>query len=230
MRTVIRLKLSMAARAMDFCRAHPDTTSNWTEAMARFEERLARAQTLTTQQVGGQVSAHASVVRKNELRDRIISEPLTHLARIAKAASKENPAVAHRFGVPGRRTSDQAFLADVRHLIGEAEANKDLFVAFGMPVTFLDELRASLAEYRQSATEANSAVAAHVGAGVDLETVAEELRQVITKLDAMIRYRFRADSELLAAWGSARNVAWPAPADAAAPATPIQPSEGSKAA
>jgi len=220
MRTVVRLKLDMATRAMDFCRAHPDTTSNWTEAMARFEERLARAQALVTQQLAGDVTAHASVLRKKALRDRIAREPLTHLARIARAASEENPAVANQFQVPRLRTSDQSFLGDIRRLSALAATHKELFMAFGMPATFLDELNAAIGEFQTSVTETNTAVVAHVGAVADLGTVAAELLQVIAKLDAMIRFRFRSDSELLAAWTSARNVAWPAAADAPAPTAP----------
>ncbi len=231
MRTAVRLKLNMAARAMDFCRAHPDTSTAWAASMTRFEERLAHAQQLVKQQRAGDVSAHAAVVRRRELRDRLTLEPLTHLARIARAASVEVPEVANLFHVPSRRSNDQGFIGEVRRLADLAAANKTLFQSFGMPDTFLDDLNASIAEYLASATAANTAVAAHVGATTELDTVAEELLQVIAKLDAMVRFRFRDESGLLSAWTSARNIAWPAPEDVTpTPPATDKPSEGTKAA
>jgi hypothetical protein len=40
--------------------------------------------------------------------------------------------------------------------------------------------------------------------------VAAEIMLIVRQLDALNRFRFRKDAESLAAWKSARDVAWPA--------------------
>jgi len=45
----IRRKLEMAARVRDFARAHPDDNQGHTAAVARLEDRVARAEALAQQ-------------------------------------------------------------------------------------------------------------------------------------------------------------------------------------
>jgi hypothetical protein len=53
--------------------------------------------------------------------------------------------------------------------------------------------------------------AAQVGAQAELDAVTSEIMLIVRQLDALNRFRFRSDAESLAAWKSAREVAWPAP-------------------
>jgi len=59
--------------------------------------------------------------------------------------------------------------------------------------------------------------AAHVGAHAELGAVTDEIMLIIRQIDALTRFSFRRDAESLAAWKSARDVAWPLP-DKAQPA------------
>jgi hypothetical protein len=52
--------------------------------------------------------------------------------------------------------------------------------------------------------------AAHVGARAELDAVGSEIMLIVRQLDALNRFRFRQDAESLAAWKSARDIAWPA--------------------
>jgi hypothetical protein len=45
-----RRKLEMGKRALDFCRAHPDSSPEWVAAVARLEALLARAEELQMQE------------------------------------------------------------------------------------------------------------------------------------------------------------------------------------
>jgi hypothetical protein len=79
-----------------------------------------------------------------------------------------------------------------------------------MPETFLDELGAALDKFEQALNEKHNGRAAHVGARAELEAVTSEIMLIVRQLDALNRFRFRSDAESLAAWKSARDVAWPA--------------------
>jgi hypothetical protein len=45
-----RRKLEMGKRALEFCRAHPDSSPEWVAAVARLEALLARAEELQIQE------------------------------------------------------------------------------------------------------------------------------------------------------------------------------------
>ena len=79
-----------------------------------------------------------------------------------------------------------------------------------MPEGFLDQLNATLDRYEQALNQQHAGRAAHVGARAELEAVTSDIMLIIRQLDALNRFRFRSDAESLAAWKSARDVAWPA--------------------
>jgi hypothetical protein len=86
-----------------------------------------------------------------------------------------------------------------------------------MPVGFVEELDASLDRYEQALNQQHAGRAAHVGARAELEAVTSEIMLTIRQIDALNRFYFRTNAESLAAWKSARDVAWPLPPEKAAP-------------
>jgi hypothetical protein len=60
----------------------------------------------------------------------------------------------------------------------------------------------------------------HVGASAELDTVAEELVQVVRLMDGLNRYRFANDSDALAEWESASNTFGPPRSAGAKPTVP----------
>ncbi|HEY7683020.1 MAG TPA: hypothetical protein VH879_10290 [Gemmatimonadales bacterium] len=204
----IRIKLETAARVRDFCRAHPSDSPRHSAALARLEDRLARAETLAAQQRAGHLTVRASVVRRAELRKQIRDRHLRHLARIAVAAAPDQPVVAERFRIPASNANHKTFLTAARGIAAEAAQHRDVFVAYGMPEGFLEDLNTTLNQYEQGMSEAHSGLGAHVGARADLESVTAEIMELVQQFDAMNRYRFLDDPELHAAWESARNIPW----------------------
>jgi hypothetical protein len=89
---------------------------------------------------------------------------------------------------------------------------RELFLQHGMSATFLDELTKLVDQYEQVVDQKLAARSAHIGASADLEAVTAELMLVVQLLDRINRVRYRKDRELLAAWRSARDVAWPSAA------------------
>ena len=211
MKVDIRRKLDMAGRVRDFCRTHlaPDN-EGYAAAVKRLEERLARAEALAEQQVAGRVAVAGAVASKEQLREEIHTT-LGLLAGLAKPAAQEEAELGVGFTRPRTKLSHQAFLTRARVSVANAAAHKEVLVRYGMPENFPAELSAALDHFEQALNEKHAGRAAHVGARADLDAVMAEIMLLIWQLNALNRWRFRQDAESLAAWKSARNVAWPAP-------------------
>jgi hypothetical protein len=215
----------MASRVRDFSREHPNDSAQYVKALSTLEQLLARATTLVAQERAGHLRVRSAVVRRAELRREIHQRHLVHLAHIAEAASAQAPELVERFRLPKTRTNHRTFLGAVQDMAAEAAVHRDVFVAYGLPATFLEDLNTALAEYEKVVTERHAGTQTHVGARADLRSVTEEIMLAIQDLDAINRYRYQNSPELLAAWESARNIAWPVAGDQAPPpsAPPVAP-------
>jgi hypothetical protein len=225
MRTHIRLKLDMAGRAAEFCRAHPDDNASSKQVADRLTELVARADTLAREQRGGVVAASAAVDQKSQLRGAI-REHLASLVGIARAAAKEHPDITVHRRMPPARGNEVTFLTTARVAVAEAEALKETLAPFGLGDELLTTLNQELDAYQAALARQRTGVTTQVGAGAELANVTAAIMSVVKNLDAIHRIRFTGDQERLAAWYSARNVAWrtlpsaaatPAPAPTPAP-------------
>jgi hypothetical protein len=223
MDTPIRLKYEMGTRARDLQHAHPDPNPLAVEKTAALDDRLERARVLGTQQETGRIAARAATAERAQLRFNIRERPLRHLVRIARAANKSNPGLKLRFRLPKVSISSVAFLSSARAMMQEAGSHRDLFIRYGMPEGFLDDLAAALAAYDMAINEANAGRTAHVGATAELTAVIEEVMGLVDELDAMNQLRFQDQPELAAAWASARNIPWPEKSAADPEATSKEP-------
>ena len=205
----IRRKLDMAGRARDFSRTHPDPNPGYTAAIARLEERLTRAEALARQEVAGHLAVTGAVVNKEQLRQEIYNT-IALLAGLAKPAAREEPELAVGIVRPPVKLSHQAFLTRARVGAATGSTHSELLTRYGMPDTFLADLGAALDHFEHALNEKHAGRAAHVGARAELEAVTAEIMLIVRQLDALNRFRFRSDAEALAAWKSARDVAWPA--------------------
>jgi len=105
----IRRKLDMAGRARDFCRTHPDQNPGYTAAVARLEERLARAEALAQQHLAGQLAVSGAVVNKEQLRLDIHKE-IALLAGLAGPAAREERSTDR----PGQTYAEQVAVRRLR--------------------------------------------------------------------------------------------------------------------
>jgi len=201
----IRRKLDMAGRVRDFCRTHPDPNPGATDAVSRLEDRLARANALAKQEVAGRLAVTGAIANKEEVRQEI-QQLVSMLAGLAESAVPDLRAIILR---PVIGLSHQAFLTRARVAADAAEEHKEILTRYGMLDDFLSQLRSSLDRFEQVINEKHVGRAAHVGARAELEAVTAEIMLIVRQLDALNRYRFRKDAESLAAWKSARDVAWP---------------------
>jgi hypothetical protein len=215
----IQRVLDMARRVRDFCASHPDpTNAGYTAAVTLLDERLARAEVLAQQHVTGRQTVTGASATTHELRGDIL-DSINLLAGLAQAASQEDPELTAGITRLPMHGSRQELLTKARVAAATAAAKQDILVRYGLPDGLLESLTTALDTFEEVINDRNAGRAAHVGARADLSSVEEGIMALVRRLDAISRYRFRHDAELLAAWKSARNVAWPLRAEKEPPAS-----------
>ena len=209
MNAQIRRRLEMAARVRDFLRAHQLDGVGQGLGLAKLEQLLERAENLATQQRTGVATVRAATKQRQELRRALQPKILGYLSVVGAVAATQNAELAEQFRMPPANATHQALLTMSRAILERATAQKELLVKLGMSEQVLEELGTALGQYEQSLEATSSGRRAHVGARADLKTVATEISEQLRLLDKVVKYRFGENSELMAAWDSARNVAGP---------------------
>ena len=90
-----------------------------------------------------------------------------------------------------------------------------------MAPTLLANLANGIAEVEQSTDDFHAGRRAHVGATADMDRVMAEIMAEIHHLDGIYLYRFRDNPESLAAWASARDIAWRSSKAVGRPSRPL---------
>jgi hypothetical protein len=216
MRISIRKRLDMAARVLEFSRAHPSADPSYAGMLSRLETAIAKADQLARQQLGGQAAVHASTAHRKELR-RALHDQLRHLARVGDVVARSNPELAEHFQLPLASASGQAYRTAARAMLDEALLQRELLLQHGMASTLLDDLASALKQYDTAVEQGAAGRRAHIGAVAELAVVSSEIMETTEYFDGLNRYRFRANADLRAEWDSARNiVAGPRPANGSA--------------
>jgi hypothetical protein len=204
-----RVKLAMWVRVLGFVRAYPFGDGPADAVAARFMERVARHQALIAQQHDGMVQRTVQVKQVRAVRRRIVGLPLRHLAGVAAALEVEDPALAVAIA---KRTHDcgaQEFLATVKSIIATIQTRHDELRSHGMAEDTLARLTGLVAEYEAALSEVDAARRAHTGARGEMRSVGRELSRLGRQLDGLVLYHHFDKPDLLGAWLSARDVAWP---------------------
>lgn len=230
MRTLTRVVLAMVARALAFIRANPDDNPVTTQVADRLSDLAQRAEILVTQQRAGQMGVSAAGADKAEIRATILDD-IAAVTGVARVAAKEHPDLTVHRRRPRRRSDETTVLTTARVVAAEARSALEVMAPYGLTPAMLDSLTAGIAAYEAAMTRQSNSLAAQVGAGAELEAVSAAIMDVVRNLDALFRVRFRNDPERMAAWKSARNVAWPGSATSVEkdPAPPTSPDSGKAA-
>lgn len=204
----LRRRLEMAVRAREFLRAHRTDGVAEQAALARLEELVQRAEALAAQQRAGIVATRAATEMRAEVRRALRSKLLLYLSAVGGVAASENTELAAQFRLP-RVGPNQAFVTMARGMLEKATAHKELLVQRGMSDQLLTDIAAAIEEFEQTLEATRAGRREHVGASADLRAVMAEVSEQVKVLDAIVRYRFGDNAELMGAWASAHNVAGP---------------------
>ena len=72
-------------------------------------------------------------------------------------------------------------------MLAEAEIRRELFIKYGLSSAVLQGLAAALTQLDQAVAQGTDGRRAHVGASADLDSVADEIVQVVRVMDALTR-------------------------------------------
>jgi len=205
----VRRKLETAKRVRDFNRAHPLTDPSHAVVATRFEERLAKAESLAIQEQAGRLESGSATRRRKEARKKVEVELMRYVSRVAQVAQREYPELNGRFVMPSSNATNATLLARAWDMLNLAKAHQEALGKHGLAGTQIDQLASELNRFEEVTEVANAGRRAHVGARAELLSTTAELMELIGLLDLLNRSRFRLDPRLLAAWSSAKNVTGP---------------------
>jgi hypothetical protein len=201
----VRRTVAMGAGARDFGHSHPVNSPEFTLILGELDEMLKLVEVRAKQQRDGFIDRHAASLRKRELRTRIRTTHLPHLARAGDSAARDNHELAGSFGKPIGETYAE-FHTAVDGMVAVAEENKELLVKRGMSPTVLEDLKQSLKDFDAAVELGNAGRAAHIEASAELRHLADEIVRRVRLLDAVNQLHFRDDPSVLAAWAAVSRV------------------------
>jgi hypothetical protein len=223
-----RSRLEMAARALEFCQAHPDSSAGYTAAVAELAELLARSQQLTDLHRQGVAEVRAATTQKRKLRRSIRQAQMKHVGQAAQRAAREVPELAEKLALAREPIPYLAFQSLARTVAAEAEARKDVLVRHGLVDQVLVSLKDGMAQFEQAMQRAAEGRRIHIAAAVELDVNAGEAIGILKVIDGFNRVRFAEDPDVLAAWRSASNIIGPSRPAAKPEGSGAPPSAGAE--
>ena len=173
-------------------------------ALDAFAAVAAAAAEMTAADRPGPLNGVAPTRPKAELR-RALTKRLNivaHTCRIAAAMLPWAEAV-----VPRRVTrQDAALQATVREVIRRCEAVSDSFVPFGLPPTFVSELRTLAEQFEVAQMAAIERRRYHVRSRQNMSAAMSAGLQALRTLDVVVTNLVREEPELRGAWEGSRRV------------------------
>ena len=215
----VRLKIEMGTHALAFSVAQPDTEQAMQAAVTKLDGLLKEAGEAAVRQREGLIQVHAASALKEELR-RKMALGIGHMAEVGRAAAGERPELGSTFRFKPDASSFRAFLTACRAMVEAAEAHQETLVKFGQVQSVVDEFKQQLDQFDAAITQGNDGRSAHVGATLELQSVAQEIVRTVRVMDARNRQRFAGDPQLLGAWLYASTVHGKSRAGSEPPAAP----------
>jgi len=206
----VRLKLDMATRISVFGRHNP-TGNPGIDAHIGVLDRLIRdVEAFETDTTRSRATRTATISARDQVRAEIWDTLLHHITGIAAAASEKVTGLAGRFTLPPFRIGEYEFSLAVRRIAHEAILEHETLWPHGLVEGAAVEMLTRLGEWQALDRKAVGCRLRHVAARAGVQARTDEIMREITLLGALYRHEFRADPLRLAAWRSARRVAWPA--------------------
>jgi hypothetical protein len=182
-------------------------------------ETLATLSALVAEQAGSDLAAQGATQRQRALRRALLRDHLTPIARIARVALSETPALEPLRLPRGRPTAEQ--LAAAAHGMAEAAAPyAELFVAAGLAADFRAQLHDAADALLASLDHRARRQGQRTGATAGLRATLSAGRKLVHVLDAFVQTALVDEPALLASWAAAQRVQR-LPGRRSAPATTV---------
>jgi hypothetical protein len=171
----------------------------------RFGEALAEVTQHVQTQHASPLMAQGLTRTVREKRDALLRDhmaPITGIARLSAAEVPELKPIKMPRGGPGV----QKLLAEADGMAVIAQQHRELFVAAGLPSTFVEDLRAAVEDIRTTLADRTNRYGDQAGAGKGLENGLVLGNKYKAVLDSLVRSEAHGNAELLADWDIIKRV------------------------
>ncbi|MEO8634995.1 MAG: hypothetical protein ABI587_06940 [Gemmatimonadales bacterium] len=193
------------------CGRHNPTGIPAIEARFSVLDRLIQdVEAFETEATRWRATRTATITARDRLRVEIWHPLLRHITAIAAVAGESVTGLTGRFTLPPFRIGELEFAIAGRRIANEAILEHETLRPYGLMQGAAVELLTQLGVWKALDRKAVECRLRHVGARAGLKARTDEMMQEITLLGILYRSEFRSDPARLAAWRSARKVAWPA--------------------
>jgi hypothetical protein len=124
----------------------------------------------------------------------------------AQTASRERADIRGIFDLTGKDRSDLTLIATARLFATNAAPLVGLFVEFGLPPTFIGDLRAGADSLENYMSLQEAGLGEGVSTTVSAEETYQRIADLIERLDTVVRNKYRDNPVKLAAWERARRL------------------------
>jgi hypothetical protein len=175
-------------------------------------------------EASGESAARKNATSKEDAR-KALWGALDGVARIARAAADDTPAVKGKFLLPDRTdhdmvTSARAFAADVAPLAAT-------FLQHGLPSGFVGDLKSKADALEDALQERSTTGQRRAASRAGIASALQRATAALRRLDVIVANRAPDDPTVLAAWAAARRVLGVRTgSEAVAPPSPPAPSPG----
>jgi hypothetical protein len=220
--------LEMLIRVRQFGAAHADvfpTGSRGAELFALVAASITNMETHATTQDSSKRGAKEQVAIKRAALDNLCGQ-LEAISRTARAMSLSTPGIADKFRMP-RSKGEQAILTTARSFATDIAPHKAELIRRGLGASFDEDLGEAIAALEELADSKAQKVGVSVAATAAVSKAAEQGRNAVRELEAIVLNIFRDDPAALAEWDSASHTERASRrAGSATPSTPPAPAKG----
>ncbi len=151
--TIVRVRDFGSGHASDFA-----ATSLANQIFTQFATALTKLDELATSQASGIGASREGTSTREDAREEL-RRRMEAISRTARAIAIDTPGLEKLFRVP-RGENDQIMLAAARAFAADAVPFAAQFVAHELPATFIDDLKASIANLEAAISDQSGAQSA----------------------------------------------------------------------
>ncbi|HMG73516.1 MAG TPA: hypothetical protein VK582_08445 [Pyrinomonadaceae bacterium] len=197
--TIVRVRDFGTHHVSDFA-----ATSLANQIFTQFATALTKLDELAASQASGTGASREGTSTREDAREDL-RRRMEAISRTARAIAIDTPGLEKLFRVP-RGENDQIMLAAARAFAADAVPFAAQFVAHELPETFIDDLKASIANLEAAISHQSGAIGERAGSRAGIAAILEETMITLRKLDPIVRNKYADDPATLAEWTSASHI------------------------
>jgi hypothetical protein len=202
-----RSALASFQRVQEFLTQHPvaDAPESLGDQAAELNDAVARLLSESVDQEAGVRFARAHTESERKLRETLYVSHMQPISRIAREVFGAS-GMDRKFWLPRSIKANQPLIASAGAMAEASETHKDVLLRHGLAQDFIAQLKAAASALDAARNAKVQSGRRRTTATATVKTQLKRGRKAVRLLDAILRPRFAADPQLMAAWESAKRV------------------------